>query len=50
MNFTIGKWHTTNSYYSNENVNAFRIYNRPLTEDEVKENYYTDKIRFKIED
>ena len=50
MNFTIGKWHTTNSYYSNENVNAFRIYNRPLTEDEVKQNYYTDKIRFKIED
>ena len=50
MNFTIGKWHTSNSYYSNENVNAFRIYNRPLTEDEVKQNYYTDKIRFKIED
>ena len=50
MNFTIGKWHNSNSYYSNEIVNAFRIYNRALTENEVKQNYYTDKIRFKIED
>ena len=50
MNFTIGKWHTSNSYYSNENVYAFRIYNRALTDGEVKQNYYKDIIRFKIED
>ena len=49
MDFTIGKWHDQNLYYSKQNVNAFRIYNRALTEEEVKQNYQTDKVRFGIE-
>ena len=49
MNFTIGKWHGSNSYYSEENVNAFRIYNRALTDEEVAHNYRIDKLRFGIE-
>ena len=50
MNFSIGKWHDYNLYYSNENVNAFRIYNRALTEEEIKQNYQMDKTRFNIVD
>lgn len=50
MNFSIGKWHSTNSWYSNENVNALRIYNRALAEYEIKQNYYLDRKRFNIKD
>lgn len=50
INFSIGKWHGVTSYYSNQSVNAFRIYNCALTENEVKQNYNTDKSRFNIED
>ena len=50
INISLGRWYNSNSYYSNQSVNAFRIYNRALTDDDVKQNYYTDKIRFKISD
>ncbi|MBO4292940.1 MAG: hypothetical protein J5881_00915 [Clostridia bacterium] len=49
-NFTIGRWHTSNAYYSNQNVYAMRIYNRALTEDEIRQNYEIDKVRFNIQE
>lgn len=50
INFTIGKWHNSNSYFSNQNVYAMRIYNRALTEDEIRQNYEIDKARFNIQE
>ena len=52
MDFTIGKWHdsfSSSSYFSNNNINSFRIYNRALTDEEVAHNYRIDKSRFGIE-
>jgi hypothetical protein len=50
INFTIGKWHNYNSYFSNQNVYAMRVYNRALTEDEIRQNYEIDKVRFNIQE
>ena len=50
ISFTIGRWHNSNGYYSNQNVYAMRVYNRALTEDEIRQNYEIDKVRFNIQD
>lgn len=48
--FTIGKWHHYDGYYSTQNVYAMRVYNRALTEDEIRQNYEIDKVRFNIQE
>lgn len=48
LNFTIGKWHKGSSHLSKQNVNAYRIYNRALTNEEAIHNYRIDKYRFNI--
>ena len=42
----IGKYANTNSYRFAGEICAIRIYNRALTEEEIKHNYEIDKIRF----
>lgn len=48
VNFTIGKWHSANGYYSNQDVYAMRVYNRALSEDEIHHNYLIDKAKYGI--
>lgn len=48
IEFTIGKWHKTNSYYSKQELNSFRIYNRALTDEEIAHNCRIDKYRFNL--
>lgn len=46
MNIEIGRWYHTSNSYVKEKVNAMRIYNCALTDEEVAHNYRVDKLRF----
>lgn len=39
-----------NNYKSNSEVNSIRVYNRRLTEEELKHNYEIDKARFNLDE
>ena len=45
INFQIGRWYG-NAKFVMEKVYAFRIYNRALSDAEIKQNYNVDKARF----
>ena len=46
MEVFIGGWYNYNGFCAKQKVNSMRIYNRQLSEGEIKVNYEIDKVRF----
>ena len=44
----IGGWKSANDYLFNGDISAFRVYNRPLSKDEIMKNYNTERKRYEI--